>query len=114
MAYGVYKVGVCDDEVGSCVCFLRRGADGGGSTLFWAGETFAPLCMVNTRTGLPTEISPLGDGDASENIQTFLQGRFMAMYERLVDTLTDIPGVLGFEVRPLSSHFTCTNSKGSC
>jgi hypothetical protein len=57
--------------------------------------------MVNVRTGLPVEVSPLLAGDRQENIQPFLQGRFMDMYERLADTLSDIPGILGFEVRPL-------------
>lgn len=55
---------------------------------------------MNTRTGLPVEVSPLLAGDKAENIQVFLQGRFMRMYERLVDMLADIPGILGFEVRP--------------
>lgn len=66
-----------------------------GSTLFWAGETFAPRCMVNPATGLPCDISPT---DEPQNIQTFLQARFLAMYEQLVRATGDVPGVLGFEV----------------
>ncbi|KAJ9121909.1 hypothetical protein QFC24_004491 [Naganishia onofrii] len=67
------------------------------NTLFWGGETFAPSLMVNTRTGLPSHLSPLSVDDEEQNIQTFLQERYLGMFERLVDTLKGIDGVLGFE-----------------
>lgn len=41
------------------------------------------------------------------NIQTYLQARFLAMYEQLVRATGDIPGVLGFEVRPLRASRKC-------
>jgi hypothetical protein len=53
--------------------------------------------MVNTRTGLPSHLSPLSVDDQEQNIQTFLQERYLGMFERLVDTLKGIDGVLGFE-----------------
>ncbi|KAJ9098743.1 hypothetical protein QFC21_004391 [Naganishia friedmannii] len=78
------------------------------NTLFYAGKTFAPSLMVNTRTGLPSHISaprtaPHDDGEADDeeqNIQEFLQDRYMGMFERLVRALEGVEGVLGFEVCP--------------
>lgn len=97
MAYGVHKVGVCDDEVSPPFGLWLECVLIPSSTLFWAGETFAPGCMVNPATGLPCDISPT---EKPQNIQTFLQARFLAMYEQLVRATGGIPGVLGFEVSP--------------
>ena len=58
------------------------------STFFWAGKTFAPNLLVPDPTA----------GGEEKNIQTFLQERFLAMFEVLVDSLEGVQGVLGFEV----------------
>ncbi|KAJ9114765.1 hypothetical protein QFC22_005641 [Naganishia vaughanmartiniae] len=68
------------------------------NTLFWGGETFAPSLMVNTRTGLPSHLSSLSLDDKEQNIQTFLQDRYLRMFERLMDSVRGIDGVLGFEM----------------
>lgn len=85
------------------------------STLFYAGKTFAPSLMVNTRTGLPSHISPPSTQDdqddkddddqkadkeeeEEQNIQDFLQDRYIGMFERLVAAVEGVDGVLGFEV----------------
>lgn len=114
MADRVYEARLCDDEVrvfvihGSSPRCLRvrvvvEKADSGvpRSTLFYAGKTFAPSLMVNTRTGLPSHVSPPSapyQDDEEQNIQDFLQDRYMGMFERLVDALQGVDGVLGFEV----------------
>lgn len=57
------------------------------STLFWAGKTFAPTLNVRTHDG------------ETVNIQAYLQEAFLKMTDKLVDSVGDLPGVLGFEVR---------------
>lgn len=56
------------------------------STLFWAGETFAPSFKVEGQDGKPV------------SIQAYLQNAFLAAYDKLVEAVGDLPGVLGFEV----------------
>jgi hypothetical protein len=38
------------------------------------------------------------DQNRSKNIQAFLQERYLGMFERLLEALDGIPGVLGYEV----------------
>lgn len=60
------------------------------STLFWGGETFAPLLKV------PGQI----DGKwVSRNIQVYLQEAFLAATAKLVKAVGDLETVMGFEVR---------------
>ncbi|KAG6840292.1 hypothetical protein C0991_007685 [Blastosporella zonata] len=56
------------------------------STLFFAGDTFAPKVKVKDKNG---ELVP---------IQQFLQNAYLAMSERLAQTVGDLSGVLGFEM----------------
>jgi hypothetical protein len=58
------------------------------STLFWAGKTFAPNLLVKDPT----------DQGQKKNIQTFLQERYLVMFDKLVETLDGVEGVLGYEV----------------
>ncbi|KAG5644275.1 hypothetical protein DXG03_008760 [Asterophora parasitica] len=55
------------------------------STLFWAGDTFAPKLLVKDKDG------------AAVPIQQFLQNSYLAMSETLAQTVGDLDGVLGFE-----------------
>jgi quinol monooxygenase YgiN len=38
------------------------------------------------------------DQGQKKNIQTFLQERYLAMFDKLVETLDGVEGVLGYEV----------------
>ena len=60
------------------------------STLFWGGDTFAPSLKVQNAQG------------ETVGIQTFLQDAFLKMVDKVVESVGDLPGVLGFEV---SCHF---------
>ncbi|KAG8901460.1 hypothetical protein FRB99_005289 [Tulasnella sp. 403] len=55
------------------------------STVFWAGETFAPKLMVER------------DG-AKVNAQTFLQDAFLNCYDWLLRGLTGLEAIVGFEL----------------
>lgn len=57
------------------------------STLFWAGDTFAPKLKIKTKSGqeLP--------------VQQYLQGAFFDMFDVVAKKLGNLDGVLGFEVR---------------
>lgn len=57
------------------------------STLFWAGQTFAPQLIVT---------DPVTN--QLVNIQTFLQDRFQGMFGKLIDALQGVEGVLGYEM----------------
>lgn len=58
------------------------------NTAFWGGKMFAPGWEVE-----------------GENIQDWLQARYLAMFERLVGAVGGVEGVLGFEVgHPRQRH----------
>ena len=62
-----------------------------GSTLFWAGSTYAPSFMVD------------GQADGKVNIQEYLQAAFLGSIQKLNEAVGDLDGVLGIEVSCLSS-----------
>jgi hypothetical protein len=49
---------------------------------------------------------PTSEPGRKLNIQDFLQERFMKMYEKLVEAVGDVDGVIGFEVRACESDFS--------
>lgn len=61
-------------------------------TLFWAGDTFAPKVKVKDKNG------------EFVSIQKFLQDSYLAMSELLVQSVGDLDGVLGFEVRHVFAY----------
>lgn len=63
------------------------------STLFWAGEAFAPKLVVKDARGNDV------------NIQTFLQEHFLNMFDEIMKATGDLEAVLGYEVRPRPSSF---------
>ncbi|KAF8633873.1 hypothetical protein AX15_001204 [Amanita polypyramis BW_CC] len=56
------------------------------ATCFWAGDTFAPKHRVKNGSGQEVPI------------QTFLQGAFLDMFDKLVEAVGDLDSVIGFEV----------------
>ena len=71
------------------------------STLFWAGDTFAPKLRVKGHDG--KEVS----------YQQFLQNAFLDMYDQLVQAVGDLDGVLGFEVRVFHTAFSAFDRRGT-
>ena len=73
------------------------------STLFWGGDTFAPSLKVKDQNGKEV------------GIQGYLQDAFLAMVDKVVETVGDLPGVLGFEVStdPRAPHMQFAPPKGS-
>lgn len=55
-------------------------------TCFWAGDTFAPKLLVKDHK------------NQSVPIQQYLQNAFLDMFEVLVKSVSDLKGVIGFEV----------------
>lgn len=55
-------------------------------TLFWAGDTFAPKLLVQDRHGQQV------------TAQQCLQNAFLDMFEVLARSVSDLDGVIGFEV----------------
>ena len=60
------------------------------STLFWAGDTFAPKLQIQRKTKSGVE--------ESVGIQRFLQDAYLDMWQVLAEHVGHLPGVLGFEV----------------
>jgi hypothetical protein len=87
VAYRIHESGCCHHEVGVTVRGKENMALMAGSTLFWAGKTFAPSFEV-----------PSKSGQGKVNIQQFLQDSFLAAYEKLVEAVGDLDSVMGFEV----------------
>ena len=56
--------------------------------MFWGGDAFAPSLKVKDANGKLV------------GIQGYLQDAFLRMVDKVVETVSDLPGVLGFEVRP--------------
>ena len=56
------------------------------STLFWAGDVFAPKLRVKNKH------------DQEVPIQQFLQNAFLDMWEMVVRAVGDLDGVIGFQV----------------
>lgn len=63
-----------------------------GSTLFWAGSTYAPSFIVDGQSG------------GKVNIQEYLQEAFLSSVQKLNEAVGDLDGVLGIEV---SATLTC-------
>jgi hypothetical protein len=57
------------------------------STVFWAGDIFAPKLHVKDRR------------NQAVPIQQFLQTAFLDMWEKVVQAVGDLDGVVGFQVR---------------
>jgi hypothetical protein len=84
MAYRLPKAGLCDYEVSVPAKTPLSETD--GSTLFWAGSTYAPSFIVD------------GPSGGKVNIQEYLQGAFLSAVQKLNEAVGDLDGVLGIEV----------------
>lgn len=90
------EVGSCDHGVSTVDLLVDITASNGSalllcssSTLFWAGDTFAPkLKIKHPKTGVETPV------------QQFLQNAMLDMWAQVARAVGDLPGVLGFEVCP--------------
>lgn len=68
------------------------------NTLFWAGSVFAQhVCLLRDTHGRP--LRP----DSAMNIQVFLQEAYVEAYAQLIEALSPLPALTGFEVRTLYS-----------
>ncbi|KAG5635943.1 hypothetical protein H0H81_009592 [Sphagnurus paluster] len=83
---GVKGGGHVESERGIWPCGYTKLAAATMSTLFWAGDTFAPKLLVKDK-----------NGDAI-SIQQFLQDAYIAMSETLARAVGGLEGVLGFEM----------------
>lgn len=63
------------------------------STLFWAGDVFAPKLRVKNKH------------DQEVPIQQFLQNAFLDMWEMVVRAVGDLDGVIGFQVFHYIYHY---------
>ncbi|KAL1721732.1 glycoside hydrolase family 5 protein [Schizophyllum commune] len=80
---GVVGGGHIEDERGIWPCGYQKLAAATMSTVFWAGDTFAPKLKIT---------------DAQIPVQEFLQSAFLNMFERVVRAVGDLEAVIGFEV----------------
>ncbi|KAF5343043.1 hypothetical protein D9758_011120 [Tetrapyrgos nigripes] len=83
---GVKGGGHVEEERGIWPCGYQKLAAATMATCFWGGETFAPKLMIKGTDGMVV------------NVQQFLQNAFLNMFERVVEAVGDLDGVIGFEM----------------
>lgn len=85
---GVQGGGHIEAERGLWPCGYQKMAAATMNTAFWAGNVFMPKTVVTDP----------GSNSSKVNVQTFLQDRFLDMWEQLAKAVGGLEGVLGFEV----------------
>ncbi|KIM41720.1 glycoside hydrolase family 5 protein [Hebeloma cylindrosporum] len=78
--------GHTEEERGVWPCGYHKLAASTMSTLFWAGDVFAPKLRVKN------------EHDQEVPIQQFLQNAFLNMWEMVARTVGDLDGVIGFQL----------------
>ncbi|EIW79596.1 glycoside hydrolase family 5 protein [Coniophora puteana RWD-64-598 SS2] len=83
---GVKGGGHIEEERGIWPCGYQKLAAATMATCFWGGDVFAPKLKI-----------PMPDG-SEKPVQRFLQDAFLDMFDVVAAALSDLPGVIGFEL----------------